>query len=501
MLPQLASPALATVECRLAQAVLLFVPIAVAYSNINLGWLGKLGSVLTIAIGIMAAWIIYRSARLGGLSLQQWRPAGMTTRTALTFVLAAGLALHFAVLFLTMPIPQSDGRTYLGLAERILANEPYIDAQGRRAFFPPGLPLFLTPFVGAFGSTPTTVGLANAVLYLVGAWALWSLTRRLFGEGTALWACILYTLWPSRLLLAGVAAKELLTMAAVTASIALAAQAIFHESRRAFALSLLGGVAIGIAMLAQPGLLLLLLVYPLMFRGALVRIPARRLAALLAAAFLGAAVVVTPWMARNCVVFSGEFCGLASNGGVVFYQANNPLATGLWTPTGAVSLKHLPEQEQSKRGFELGKQWILENPVGAAKLAAYKLVFLLGTDDHGAYWAVKRGDGKSDTDPGRIGTPREKWFQGLRLVSNLWWLLITGLAFKALHNATRRRSAELPKLLPFIYPLLYSAAVFSVFESGDRQHFFTVPLLLGLAACALVPPVADADRKSAAQRG
>lgn len=44
------------------------------------------------------------------------------------------------------------------------------------------------------------------------------------------------------------------------------------------------------------------------------------------------------WTVRNCTIF-GTLVIISTNGGDVFYRANNPLATGGFTPIGEKDLK------------------------------------------------------------------------------------------------------------------------------------------------------------------
>jgi len=135
-------------------------------------------------------------------------------------IVVGGLGIHALAAVLTDPMPTSDGRTYLDLAVKLAAGEPYISWDGHRAFWPPGLPLFLVPFIAAFGSSLSAITLTNAVLFLLGAWAITSMSRTVIGERGATIALLLYCLWPSHVLSAGLASKENLTSSAISAGFA-----------------------------------------------------------------------------------------------------------------------------------------------------------------------------------------------------------------------------------------------------------------------------------------
>ncbi len=418
----------------------------------------------------------------------------------------AGVAAQVLVALLTHPTPVSDGLTYLGLSKAMVTEHSFVDAQGYRAFWPPGLPLFLVPFVALFGAGLAAIVSANLVLYLLGVSAVSLLARQLFTARAAGLAAILFTIWPSRLLTAGVASKENLTIAAVLWALTLGVLAFRPETHRRWRLAALAGVGFGVAAMAQPGLLLFAGTVPLCCRYALAR-PAAAFVKL-SAVILGAAVLtLAPWHARNCMVFHGAFCGLATNGGSVFYRANNPLATGGWTPEGAIPITHLPELEQNRLGFAYGKRWISEHPRQFSRLALKKVLLLLRDDVHGAYWGIFRGAGLDHDDSARQMTPaRLATYRVGATLSWLFWILVTSCAARKLMTGRRQPVRQQLALLPLIYPLLYCAAVFAVFESDRRQHMIALSLLIVLAAGSLLdsaalPGANDAGGGTRRQRG
>ena len=74
-------------------------------------------------------------------------------------------------------------------------------------------------------------------------------------------------------------------------------------------------------------------------------------------------------------------------------------------------------------------------------------------------------------------------------VSLVFWVIV--IAWSARAIGSNGRIGQFPdgeRLLPLIYPLLYGAAVFSVFESGSRQHMAAAGVLLVLAASSVTVP-------------
>lgn len=476
--------ALLFVETRAMIALLLAAIVIGPYFLITLPGMGPAGAAGLLMLGGLFAFLLL-TRHLAMVGAWSMRTAGIL---GLPGILLLGLTLQIIVAFVTHPIPVSDGAVYSSLARQLAEGAAYQDADGHRAFWPPGLPLFLAPFIWLLQDTFMAVVVANLVLYCIGACSAWLLGRSLFNPAIGTIAALLFTLWPSRLLLAGLASKENLTIAAMTLGLAMFTLALSrHKTIHALACAASAGAAFGIAGLAQPGLLLFVAALSLAFRH-LRGDSCLRYTLCCALALACTLATLAPWQNRNCQLFDGRFCGVSTNGGSVFYRANNPLATGEWTAEGQVRITHLPELEQNKLGFELGKQWIKENPGTFITLGITKLAFLLRDDRFGAYWAVLRGTGLTHQEALVQATPSRMFiFHVLNVVSWVFWALVLGLA--ARHLVAGRAEHRIGQCLPLMYPLLYCAGVFFVFESDRRQHMIAFAPLMVLA-CATLADVA-----------
>jgi 4-amino-4-deoxy-L-arabinose transferase-like glycosyltransferase len=295
--------------------------------------------------------------------------------------------------------------------------------------------------------------------------------------------------------MAGLAAKENLLIALVIAGTGLCFKALDPATRRPFLIALSAGVALGLGALTQPAVLILLFVVPVGYRFALAALGRRRFVARIAVIVAGAAIAIAPWMARNCIVFEGEFCGISTNGGPVFWRANNPNSTGVFMTGGRDSpLQGLSEVERNRHGYELGRQWILAHPFDAAKLTVRKEFAYLGGDDYGAYWSVLRGAGGNedvamrDASEGRIVL-----YRLASALSLAYWVLLAALCAQAIWRWPSTDSHQGRVLPPLIYPLLCGVVVFGIFESGDRQHMFAVGPLIVLAAAGIAQRLSVPD--------
>jgi 4-amino-4-deoxy-L-arabinose transferase-like glycosyltransferase len=476
------SVALVRVELLAAVGLMLLATAIVPYWNITLST-SYMNAALLFSGLVLCAFLVLM---LAPYMRSFWR--GIEGDRGFYVLLAVVAAAQVAVAVVLAPVPSSDSAAYLGLAERLATGQSYIDDRGHRAFWPPGLPFFLTPFVFLFGASATAYIAANAVLFVASAVAIRSISRDLFGVRTALIATLLFAIWPSRLAWSALPAKELLTVCGLLVGFAFAIKA-FRTQRPSAGLAHASGagLALGFTALTQPGLALIAYVTPVMFRRSVAALGVWTYAVRAAVLIVATVLMLGLWSARNCTVFEGEFCGVATNGGSVFYRANNPLATGIWTAEGEIPITHLPELVQNQRGFELGKEWILNNPVEAAKLSVKKLLYFLGDDRHGIYWSVLRGEGfRHDEAIDRSSAAREMTFAVASILALAFWCLLTSLVARALIDAGAfGRLAENTEFTALLYPLLYSAAVFSVFESGDRQHMAAVGLLFPIAAAYL----------------
>lgn len=461
-------------------ALLLAAVVIGPYFLITLPGMGPAGAVGLLMLGGLFAFLLL-TRHLAMVGAWSMRTAGILR---LPGILLLGLTLQIIVAFVTHPIPVSDGAVYSSLARQLAEGAAYQDADGHRAFWPPGLPLFLAPFIWLLQDTFMAVVVANLVLYCIGACSVWLLGRSLFNPAIGTIAALLFTLWPSRLLLAGLASKENLTIAVVMLGLAMFMLALSRQkSPHALGCSAAAGAAFGIAGLAQPGLLLFVGALSLAFRHFRGNSWLRYLM-YCAFALACALAALAPWQMRNCKLFEGQFCGVSTNGGSVFYRANNPLATGEWTEEGKIRITHLPELEQNKLGFELGKQWIKENPAAFISLGVTKLALLLRDDRFGAYWAVLRGTGLNHKEAlGQASPARMFSYHVLNTVSWVFWAVVLGLAARYL--VALRTTPRSGRFLPLLYPLLYCGGVFFVFESDRRQHMIAFAPLMILACAAL----------------
>lgn len=476
-LPALALPAGWTAAAgRAATALFLLVALETLYSVPKLTWdlaapgRPALGIAFGIAVALAAAlglWVL-RARLAAGFQAFGDRLAAVPRLRWLALVIAAGLLLRLAWVLL-FPAPfTSDGKAYYDLAARLAQGLSYQTPKAEWAAWPPGFPFVLLALFRLLGVGPAAVTTANLLLFTGTVLAVYALARR-FGEGTARLATLLLALWPNLIASAGAATKEMVIVFLLPVVLLLWLQAGEQTSpRRAAVTRLAAGLLFGYATLTQPAMLLMVGVF-----GAwelLRRTPLHRIAGRLALLGLGMAVVILPWTLRNQRVL-GQPVLISTNGGSVFYRANNPKATGGWIPDGERSLRGYDELTVDRLGYRWGKEWIRDNPGRFLLLSLKKQVLFLGDDAVSIYETLKRGLGQH----GPLYTLA-------KLAANAYWWGIWALVLAAFLARRTLDATRRPETLLFLLTILYFWAIDSVFESGARHHLPLVGLLAILAA-------------------
>jgi 4-amino-4-deoxy-L-arabinose transferase-like glycosyltransferase len=386
-------------------------------------------------------------------------------------LLLAGIGIAVRIgWILLFPAPfRSDGSVYFTLARQLSELGTYRDPRGEFAFWPPGYPFYLLPFIKAFGAHHWVPIIANFALYVGSLFVVYDLARRCGGSTAPRLATLIAAAWPNYIFASGTASKELLLVTLVPLALLLYFRASDAVSRiHATGLLALSGAVFALASLTQPGLLLLpsiLIGYEMTRRTAI------GAAAIRVGLVVGVlAILIGLWTYRNFVVL-GSAVLISTNGGSTFYRANNPLATGGYTERGERSLDGLGELERHRRGLEYGTEWIRSHPMDFLKLAWRKQVLFLGDDGEGVYETLKRGL--------EIGDARYFW---LKMVSNLFWLVAWLLILAGFIRGGGASAPQLASTCALGLTVAYFWLIDSVFESGARHHMPLIGILAVLAA-------------------
>lgn len=427
-----------------------FVSVAIAAAVLGLAWMWR-DRFRRLAASLMPLLSRYSNTR--------W----------LMLVILLGLVLRIVWIVLFPAEPTSDGATYLGLALKLQSGQPY-ETAGTRAFWPPGYPFFLLPWVKLVGSPRGAIILSNLALYAATIGVVYRLATRVGGLLVARIATLLLAVWPTYLANAGLPEKEnlLMLLLPMVFWLYLRGRSEILDSRAVLA----AGFVLGGAVLTQPSALL----YPLVFIAyeLAARSRPQRASTAFGLLLLGMTLVIAPWTFRNLQVLGSPVL-ISTSGGDNLYRANNPRATGAYTARGEVDLSGLDEIQKSKAGFRLAREWITTNPLDFLLLVLWKQVFFLGDDSVGVFNSLRRG-----------GEGSMPFYMAAKGVANGYWYVLWLLSLVALWWAHQQRYRLSPPLTALILGYAYFYAIHSVFESASKYHTPAMALLAIIIAACIV---------------
>jgi len=398
----------------------------------------------------------------------------------MVYVLVGAAVLKAVVLLETLSIPLYkdflllDSKRYKAMAETIASGDWIA---GTEAYsLGPLYAYFLAVLQMLFGGDTLVIYVVQQLLGLASLALTGWLGYRFFGVRAGIAGAVLMALY------APVAMMELKVMASTLAVflalLGVVALVRVRESGGA-AKSVLAGVILGAACLARPNTLLFCpvavawLAWPgASARGAGVWLDRKRITV---AAFAGVGILlgIAPATARNFYV-EGEPILISSQGGITFYQANNPLSQGTYVAIPGFTGSQKTQSQESKAiaeretghaltRSEVGRFWfrkglrhILDDPLWALSLAAEK----------GAYWT---GSQEFSTEYVLL-TER-------RITRSLWLLPLPFavlLGFAAIGVRARRFDVRAALIAAFIAVNLVSVMIFYF---SSRYRLAAVPFL------------------------
>lgn len=372
-------------------------------------------------------------------------------------IILFGLTLRVAWILVFPALPSSDGAVYLELAHRLLSDGRF-EVAGTRAYWPPGYPFFLTPWLSVLPDTAATA-LSQLALYIVGGIGCFKLAQRLSGREAGCLALLIFSLWPNLVTLVGTPQKE-------TLIIALLPWVAYFLISTSVKTILLAGSGFGFSVLVQPSLQLLLPIAILVI--ILTRLPGCYIRVMFFV--IAAAAVVLPWSMRNADVL-GKFILVSTNGGSNLYRANNPLATGGYTPHGFVDTSNFGEVKEDEIAKKLAVTWIMENPSAFLTLALEKQARFMGDDAVGVYASLKIGKGSDSTNA----------YAAIKLLANFWWI---GIWLIIAVCSLSKKSVGSHDFLAIGW--LYMFALHSIFEADGKYHVPMLWILCVWIGCAAI---------------
>jgi hypothetical protein len=204
-----------------------------------------------------------------------------------------------------------------------------------------------------------------------------------------------------------------------------------------------------------------------------------------------AALVVSPWLARNHRV-AGRII-LSANSGETVFNCNHSGASG--RPDNYVARRFVEAcrretaaattLEADRRGWELARRFVREHPLEALGIAARKLRFTYASDADGER-LIRFGKG----DLAEWSGSREEWrwklspstSRRLRLAADLYWFAILGLSALGLFTVRSWPPGSAVLVCGVVVTWL---GIHVVFCGSPRYHVPETPAYALLAACGL----------------
>jgi 4-amino-4-deoxy-L-arabinose transferase-like glycosyltransferase len=377
-----------------------------------------------------------------------------------TTALLTGLLLRLLwILRFHSPLT-SDGDGYFTIAASLAERHTF-----EGTYWPPGFGVFLWPFVAIFGAHLWVAILCGFLLFA----ALLALTYQLTLDVTgsrpaAALSSWIVAIWPGYIAAVGINCKETLI-----ACLLVGAMLVLHRSGRSWLMMLGVGILVGCCALCQPGFTL----FPaVIFLSEWLR--NRRL--IWSALRTGIATCAMVATILPCTYFNylqtHQFILISSNGGSVFYTANNAHANASYSEESQQALPKDPVAAD-KEGYRLGKQWVREHPFAFAVLGIRKQVAFLGDDGIGVYEVMHRHQPLTSA----------LLYGAAKGITSLYWFGLWIVLLCCCRTLLRAPESLTWFTIAFL-PFAYQWAIDSVFESGSRHHLSYVGLLALLVAAA-----------------
>jgi 4-amino-4-deoxy-L-arabinose transferase-like glycosyltransferase len=375
--------------------------------------------------------------------------------------------------------PAADSRIHFTLVQNLLAGRGF-SLQGPTAITPPLYVFFLAGVYRAFGS-PAAVRVIQALLGGLACVLLYGVARRLADPRTALVAGVVMVAHPLSAYLAGLHLTENLFLIFI---LLVVLQSTAVARRPSPGAAFLLGVLVGLAALTRAVYLFFI---PLLLPWAMSQWGWRapRAYRVFAVATAGAVLVILPWTLRNYAVLH-ELIPVQSNGGMVFWAGNNPLADGgmIWPSRGTWTNGAPPDDgmygwrnrslaAENRIYLQTAFAWIREHPRDYAHLLGRKLGRLYGF--------ARANDSPSPKIPVAADLAQAAF-------------LLTALA-GGLLAAPRWREFAILFLL-----VVFTNVTTLLFSGGTRYSLPMIPALIVFAAAAVTAAVSCSARVMEAAR-
>jgi len=362
---------------------------------------------------------------------------------------------------------------YLAMAESFLT--PDWDFMGRPMAYSAAL-------AAAFAITEDrqlAIEAVNLPLALLAGGVVLGLTRGLYGARAGALALLGYALWPAGALMTVVSIPQTAFDLAIVAG-AWAAVGM-PPGWRGGALS---GAIVGLAQYLRPMAPALLPAFILarLWPGG----SRRRLAGAVLVPIVFFLLVLAPVILYNLERTGTPSISTSDYGGHTLFIGTYEPSGGQFSQEADAALTELAGPDllaRSAKGAEIALQRIRDDPLGIAALAVRKQDTLWGTEHFGVQYGIKQGLADRPQHPA-ASTPL--------LLSQGFYALVLMAATAGVWLRRRDPDALIALAIALIWTV---SAMHALLEVRDRHHAYVVPVLLPLAALALVTLLGRAHRR------
>jgi 4-amino-4-deoxy-L-arabinose transferase-like glycosyltransferase len=389
-------------------------------------------------------------------------------------VLGLAAVLRLAVLAAAAGSPQRywspDDRDYVGLAFHLHAG--YVGDSGhwfdRGLLRTPVYPFVLRAIFDVFGRHYVAVVAINAVIGTATVFLAYRLARLLLPEGYALGAAFLVAIDPASIVFSNLMLTETLFAFLLTATLLLLVLSLEREQAWPAAAA---GLILGAAILTRPVAEYLPLVVALVLLST-----RRRLAAVLAAAFvLGAVIPAGAWAIRNHAKTGVTTISTIDGHNMLDYRARGALVESGWSPTRARAYIAAELAKRTRPG---------ENAARISKAQLSLGVHILLRHPAGAFESWGRGEAKLLVGPAKIETAT--LLTGREQVRGTWLHALIGLSAAITIAVLALAVAGVASARSLGLWILIGAAAYLIVVSGGPEAYsrFRVPVMPVLAVLA-----------------
>jgi 4-amino-4-deoxy-L-arabinose transferase-like glycosyltransferase len=421
-------------------------------------------------------------------SSSRFLTAGPSSVRAFQGVVIFSLLVRLIALFAARYAPlAADARDYTDMARQLASGQSFVP------YWPPGVPLFLEPFVAA-GASDAMLRALILIFWLIACWGLYRLMRATQTQGAAWLVLLVFSLLPDSIQMSIEPMTQMPMAALLIVMLSSAVKAVRGAPPVEY---LLLGTSLGIMSLIRPSAAPLIILVPLACA-----LASRRYLPALASAMLGISLIGC-WMV-HAHAFTGRWIINTANG-VNIYNGNNP-----WTPPyrtwyfgshakpGSAESVNFPEFEQvlhdvyslpvldqSAQFQHLAVTYIREHPGMFLYRTANRVRCFFGFDTF--------------TSAALSGNTwmRVRIFPVVLLCEMLIYLLIAGSAIFWIAQAPRSFWHD-PANWILLGTIVLYAAPYWISMSHPTYHF---PILLPLAALGVIAWKASVHETARSTRG